>query len=1100
MQLSELLRPGSVFATLAAVAALVASTYWGVTEEIQTRHLRGVVVTDQGETVPNARVMLNRWSWGGADAPTAFLRTRTDEHGEFLLTNVPDGTYDVTVHAPGYSADRYLYVGEHLESPTKIVLKWRGDSLYMSTNQTVFTPNEGGQVVINGLSREDGVAIDVYEVPGERISEERDFYGAISRLRWNRFDDSDLANMGELVHSELHKFTSRDIQGNFAEVVVLPELKTGVYIVKASLGQRVDYSWLTVSEIGLVTKSDPKGVLAFVVDIETGRPVQGAVIRFATSAGSKRVGTTAQDGTLSFRQSRGESGSRLVTAEHEGSKAYSSFYWSPNSDNVAVHIQTDRPVYRPGDTVFYKATVRESDDGVWRLPRHREATVEIQDPDRDRVSSTSVKVSGLGTFSGQFVMEDEELTGAYQITVLYDGSEHRHTVPAMSYRKSQFELSVEPLERFYLRGDVAKMKVTATFYTGEPVVGSKISATAYYSSIYYGSPFEDENFYDYEDDYYRGYGSYLDSFSATTDENGEAVIEIDTGLFDEVRYDQTLTLSVGVSDESGRYFSEDGRVVVARGEFDLDASFSSYVSKPGEQNDLIVTATRHKDGKPAVGESVVVEYGYERWSSRRANFEQQGTWRGRIGADGTVTFPVKPSKGGSFYAKVTMTDGRNNKIVSETHAWIYSYGARFGGQVPNLQIVLDKKKYEPDGTAKAIIRTSKPGGMALVTAEADTLLWFKVVELAEESTEIEFDDLERFAPNVSIRACYIRDKKFNSTSRTLTVELRDQLLKVEVTPSKDVVLPGEALEYIVKTTTPDGTPVRADVALSVVDEAVYAIREDRNDPLQTFYPRRWSGVRTSYSFPEIYLDGDDKSPIEVDMRKDFRDTAYWAPTVSTGPQGIAKIRVDLPDNLTEWRATATAITRDTKVGKGTGSVIARKKMMVRMSPPSFFVEGDVQTVGATVTNQSGRTIDVKVQMRGQGVSIDRNGVREVRLKDGESRRLTWVLTALEGESATIRLAAQAGGGLEDGVEMTVPVRLHGTTELQVAGETVDDVFSTTLSVDKAAVRGELRLEYAPTLLSSMIADLDRLVNFPYGCVEQTMHMFLPAVIVKSFLG
>ena len=75
--------------------------------------------------------------------------------------------------------------------------------------------------------------------------------------------------------------------------------------------------------------------------------------------------------------------------------------------------------------------------------------------------------------------------------------------------------------------------------------------------------------------------------------------------------------------------------------------------------------------------------------------------------------------------------------------------------------------------------------------------------------------------------------------------------------------------------------------MGVVDESVYAIMEDNTKIVEGFFPKRENRVSTNYSFPELYLDGGDKGPSTVKVRTDFRDTAYWNPTVTTGATGVA---------------------------------------------------------------------------------------------------------------------------------------------------------------------------------------------------------------------
>src|SRR5205823_319527 len=91
---------------------------------------------------------------------------------------------------------------------------------------------------------------------------------------------------------------------------------------------------------------------------------------------------------------------------------------------------------------------------------------------------------------------------------------------------------------------------------------------------------------------------------------------------------------------------------------------------------------------------------------------------------------------------------------------------------------------------------------------------------------------------------------------------------------------------------------------------------------------------------------DMKGEAKVEVRKNFKDTAFWSPAIMTDANGQAQVKIDLPDNLTTWRATVRAVTTNTLVGSAVERVIARKNLLVRLATPRFFTEGDLVTVSA----------------------------------------------------------------------------------------------------------------------------------------------------------
>ena len=86
------------------------------------------------------------------------------------------------------------------------------------------------------------------------------------------------------------------------------------------------------------------------------------------------------------------------------------------------------------------------------------------------------------------------------------------------------------------------------------------------------------------------------------------------------------------------------------------------------------------------------------------------------------------------------------------------------------------------------------------------------------------------------------------------------------------------------------------------------------------------------------------------IRREFKDTAFWQADVVTGGDGKATVQFKLPDNLTTWRATARAVTADTRVGSAVQKVLSRKDVIMRLEMPRFLTEGDTVTISGVVHN------------------------------------------------------------------------------------------------------------------------------------------------------
>ncbi|MDI9636918.1 MG2 domain-containing protein [Geitlerinema splendidum] len=1104
MKLSELLKPGGIISLIFAVVAAVAITATGVTAEVPIGQLSGTAVMKGiNRGLPNAEVIAFR-SENGTVVYQQDFYTRTNEEGEFEFKSLPAGSYVLAIIGKRHSIHNFAVEVKEAER-TKVNVLTEAMPSYVSVNagSRVFLPGEPIKVRIEGASDYSTVTYSVHQASHEAIEASRNpenlFY-AIASDR-NRQSPELMAKLKE-VSKESIRLTQVDIEGVFVEEHQLETLGEGVYLLKAQVDQQIDYTWLTVTKIALITKSASGNGHAFVCDIQTGEPIAGASVKVTSQSKVQDLAPTNSEGISTFSGITQASGQVLVAASYGGSSAYTWFYDRSDdpSESAVASFTLDRPVYRPGDKVFFKATLRDRVQQGHRLPTG-ETRLAIEDPDGEVIKEWSAALDSWGAVSGEIQLPAEGLVGEYALTLSYGESKHLKWIPVLEYRKPHFKIDVTTEKPRYVRGDQIEFVVTCTTFTGEPVIGSKVLADLKTSIAWLGSPFDDE----YDDYYDYGFsGDYVESFEAVTDNNGQAKIIVHTNrVLKSAEYadfgDSKFTLEASVEEEGGRYYLGEGSATVLRGTVGLEADFSHYVSEPGQSAELEIRTfdNLNAQAKPA---EVELEWGRERWTRSGYAFISEVKTKVKTGSDGITRLELRPQTSGSYVAKLRLKDSRGNTVSSEAYLYSYSSAGADDSSPPSLRIILDKPNYQPGEDASVLIQTDKPGGYALVTVEADSLLLTRVVELGAQDTMIHLKVLSDYAPNVQVAVSLVKDKRYASSSKKLRVSTVEKELELSITPDRAEARPGETVNLLVEAKDASGQPVQADVAVGVVDEGVYQILEDRANPLKDFYFERWSNVATAYSFPEIYLDGEDKASPNDDVRMDFKDTALWAPGVKTDTLGRAILSVTLPDNLTSWRATGTAITRDTRIGKSKSNFVAKKELMNRLSLPQFFTQDDTQAVTGTVTNATDDALKVKVAFSCVGAQVIGDLVRNVTIPARSSQSITWNVKAGLPGKAIFRLKAESDV-YSDSLEQSVDVAPRASWRNIFANGSFVPPTDAQLAIDisEDAVAGEVRLLLEPSLLHSLMSSLDYLVDYPYGCAEQTMSRFVPAVQVRALL-
>ena len=278
------------------------------------------------------------------------------------------------------------------------------------------------------------------------------------------------------------------------------------------------------------------------------------------------------------------------------------------------------------------------------------------------------------------------------------------------------------------------------------------------------------------------------------------------------------------------------------------------------------------------------------------------------------------------------------------------------------------------------------------------------------------------------------------------------------------------------------------------------------------------------------------------IRKDFKDTAFWTPSVLTDATGHAHVEFTWPDNLTQWRAHAIASSLDAKVGMAEAKVTTKKDLLVQLEAPRFVVERDIVTLSAVVHNDTGKEARVLVRLFLDNADItaddttaasalphfrqtaltsseqdekpadktDRLRVKVsetwVEIPQGGQRRVDWLVRPRHEGQMHVRMAAQSATE-GDAAQMVLPVLVHGV-ERAIAqsgqiGNKSDSPKSNTLTVTLPEQRkpgsSQLLVTLNPSLAGVLLDALPYLADYPYGCVEQTLSRFLPSVLVAHTL-
>jgi len=266
--------------------------------------------------------------------------------------------------------------------------------------------------------------------------------------------------------------------------------------------------------------------------------------------------------------------------------------------------------------------------------------------------------------------------------------------------------------------------------------------------------------------------------------------------------------------------------------------------------------------------------------------------------------------------------------------------------------------------------------------------------------------------------------------------------------------------------------------------------------------------------------------VQPTVRTKFADTALWVGALTTAKDGTAEVALDMPENLTTWRIKVWGMGHGTKVGQGFTDVVTRKDLIVRLQAPRFFVQNDEVVLSAIVHNylKTKKTVKVALELGGKclgvPVKMDRDVgpgdaikgqtvyrqdpiSRTVEIAPNGEARVDWRVKVLDEGEAVVRMKALTDEE-SDAMEQKFPCYIHGMLKMDsysgaIRPKDASGKFTVTVPKDRRPGQSRLEVRYSPTLAGAMVDALPYMVDYPYGCTEQTLNRFLPTVITQKIL-
>ena len=531
-----------------------------------------------------------------------------------------------------------------------------------------------------------------------------------------------------------------------------------------------------------------------------------------------------------------------------------------------IFFVTDRPVYRPGQKVSWKAWVRRidflaaKDDDL--MPRVGKLNAVITNPKGEEISKANYDPDRWNAISGEYELPADATLGSYSISIPWQlGVSGSIAFRVEEYKKPEFEVTVDAPEKPVALGETFEATIRAKYYFGAPVthatVKYKVTRTKYTANWfppgpwdwYYGNGYR---WLGVDYGWYPGFGRWgcfaprpmwwpqpsdppeiLLENETEIGEDGTAKVSVDTALAKQLFGDSTshkYEITAEVIDMSRRTIVGSGNVIVAAEPFQVSTWLDRGFYNVGDQVVAHVKA-QTLDKKPIEGEGTFELFKISYKDDGSPKEDSVHTWSVNTSGEGEARLEFQAPSTGQFRLAYRLT---SKEGVTQEGATIFlirgadwqSADLKFNA----LEVIPDKATYEVGDKAKILINADRADATVLLFIRPLNSVYPepKVLKLKGKSTTVEIDITQADLPNLFVEAVTIADAKMHSVTKELFVPPMGKGLNVELVSNKESYLPGEEAEVTVKVTDENGKPVEGSLALTVYDKSVEYISGGSN--------------------------------------------------------------------------------------------------------------------------------------------------------------------------------------------------------------------------------------------------------------------------------
>ncbi|MCO5260188.1 MAG: MG2 domain-containing protein [Crocinitomicaceae bacterium] len=520
-----------------------------------------------------------------------------------------------------------------------------------------------------------------------------------------------------------------------------------------------------------------------------------------------------------------------------------------NKESYSDNLFTDRAIYRPGQTVYFKGIRLVTQKRNSKIVVNDKVTILFKDANYQEVNKLELTSNEYGSYSGSFKIPNTGLTGSMYLETTYGSVSFK----VEEYKRPTFKVEFDKSTDEYKLGESVQIKGTAAAYAGNAVdnatVKYVVSRKSYlpYWRVYY-----------YRMLPYNSAETIIKQGAASTDEKGKFQIDFkaDKDPSNRTGLNYTYTVSVDVTDANGETRSASKYVYINEEALQLRVSVQESLDK-SKTNQLNV-ATTNNDGVdiPAKGTIVISELkpisslarkrgwsepdmplmAENEFKSKFPHFSYQSASKIDLEIKkvvATLNFDTEKSKEinlntqswntGEYKIETTTKDKFGNEVKDVQFIQLTDASSN---QVP-IPTVLHayalKNVYEPGETIALPIASSLTNQQVLVEVFCNSeIIQQQHLYLSNEQKTIHFKVEEKHRGGISIHLTAVRYGQVFTKGFSFTIPYSNKELSVSFETFRDKLQPGEKEEWRLRIRGPKKDKVAAEMLLAMYDQSLDA--------------------------------------------------------------------------------------------------------------------------------------------------------------------------------------------------------------------------------------------------------------------------------------